>query len=76
MADLLPVGTYVRVTMAGWQPYVGRVVDYGTDRAMYELGVRYHSRGRWVFADGGAWGLPHEVEAITEAEALRVGVNR
>lgn len=72
MSELFPVGTYVRVTVAGRPADIGKVVGYDIGHSKYEIGIRYGGWGEWLFLDGGTWAFPSEVEAIDEAEALKV----
>lgn len=83
MAELLAVGTYVRVTPQPWQtldgvthpadpPYVGKVRGYDLGHTKYQISERVAGWGRWLFADGGRWEFPRVVEEIGEEEALRV----
>jgi hypothetical protein len=72
MSRLLPVATYVKVTPPDGPPFVARIVGYDMGHTKYEVGRRYGGWGRWLFADGGTWVLPHEVEAIGAAEAQRI----
>lgn len=64
MADLLPVGTVVRVTEArhGFgtviSEYVAQVVGYDIGRTKYHLGKRYMGWSEYHFLDGGSWGVP------------------
>ena len=86
MADLLPVGAYVRVTPQPWRtldgatkpadpPYVARVNGYNTFCTKYRLGERVPGGGggKWRFMKNGRrWEFPSVVKEITEEEALRV----
>jgi hypothetical protein len=72
MAELLPVGTIVRVTETrdGFgtviSEFVAKVVGYDISRTKYNLGVRYMGWSEYHFLDGGSWAFPREVEAIEE----------
>lgn len=65
----LPVGTLVRVTPFGDRPpYVAKIVGYDMGRTKYEIGARFAGWSEWLFADGGSWAFPGEVETISEEQ--------
>lgn len=62
MVELLPVGTYVRVTpfpITGERPYTGKVIGYDLHRSKYRIGCEYLPG---LFADWPRFAFPKEVE--------------
>lgn len=74
MADLLPVGAYVRVEEKGTdaRTYIAKVVGYDMWGTKYQLGARFGGWGKPRFADGGYWAFPTWCTEISEAEATAV----
>lgn len=68
-AAYLPPGTYIRYNDHQQHTRVAVVVGTDMGRTKYEIGHRIGGWGEWLWADGGAWAFPSQVEVITEQEA-------